>query len=176
MWPKCLALRILAPGVSVGFGTEKGIGDRAYGYGGRFRAQDRRTEPTRSESGCGCGFTFRVRPAALRADQDQYGTGERMRLEEASERPGRGGEIRDGSSDAVTLSPCTFHIPSRIFEKQDLVILTTITVYDSIVLGDYDSGLTYPMILPGSIPDQGEIEFVYRLGRNPGLTHRFCSP
>jgi hypothetical protein len=55
-----------------------------------------------------------------------------------------------------------------------LMILTEITIFDSISLGDYDCGLTYPTIIQelGSIGSQQQLEFCYVMGENPGLRCR----
>ena len=65
----------------------------------------------------------------------------------------------------------------RSSEMQNLVILTTSAVYDSIVLGDYESGVTYPTVLPDPIPTtaRGSTKFVYQLGPEPGLRHRIVT-
>ena len=56
-------------------------------------------------------------------------------------------------------------------DTQQPVILTRIQVFDSITLGDYESGLTYPTVLPNQdlVAEPGFVSFVYRLGRDPGL-------
>ncbi len=55
-----------------------------------------------------------------------------------------------------------------------LMILTEITIFDSISLGDYDCGLTYPTIIQelGSIGSQQQLEFCYVMGEKPGLRCR----
>ncbi len=55
------------------------------------------------------------------------------------------------------------------------MILTTVTVYDSIVLGDYESGLTYPTVLLDPIPTAGSMQFAYRLGQEPALRYRIVT-
>jgi hypothetical protein len=70
------------------------------------------------------------------------------------------------SARTVTAKP-------RATGSQQLAVFTNIQVFDSIVLGDYDSGLTYPAMLPERDPAAapGSISFVYRLGRKPGLDY-----
>lgn len=54
---------------------------------------------------------------------------------------------------------------------QQPVILTSIQIFDSIALGDYESGLTYPTVLLNQdlVAEPGSVSFVYRLGPEPGL-------
>ncbi len=56
-------------------------------------------------------------------------------------------------------------------DTQQPVMLTRIQVFESITLGDYDSGLTYPTVMPNQelVEEPGSVSFVYRLGRQPGL-------
>ncbi len=75
---------------------------------------------------------------------------------------------------AIALPAGTLQNRPPSYEGQQLVILTNITVFDSIVLGDYESGLTYPTPMP--IPDPTaapeSLSFAYRLGTTPGLVYR----
>ena len=54
------------------------------------------------------------------------------------------------------------------------MLLTAITVFDSIALDDYESGLTCPRILydVGKIHRRKVIEFEYHLGDKPGFKYR----
>jgi len=75
--------------------------------------------------------------------------------------PGRGFAARIG-------------IPGDADGGGTLILLTTITVYDSIVLRDYESGLTYPTILHdlGEVARGAQIEFSYTIGHKPGFKYR----
>ena len=59
-------------------------------------------------------------------------------------------------------------------DAQSLAIFTTITVFGAIVLGEYESGLTCPIVVNEALSatDQSAPQFVYRLGQKPGLTLR----
>jgi hypothetical protein len=77
--------------------------------------------------------------------------------------------FRDDAGVCIPARTVTAKPPAS--DTQQLVILTNIRVFDSIVLGDYECGLTYPTVLPdrdlAAKPES--ISFVYRLGRKPGL-------
>jgi hypothetical protein len=82
--------------------------------------------------------------------------------------------FRDASSGTVCLPARTVQTRPPSSDTQHLAVLTTITVLDPIVIGDYESGLTYPTFLPERDPtaDSRGIPFVYRLGQEPGLAFR----
>lgn len=63
-------------------------------------------------------------------------------------------------------------------DSRSLAILTTITVFGDIVLGDYESGLTNPTFMAEALPTtaQSGLQFAYRLGPEPGLTFRVEPP
>ena len=69
----------------------------------------------------------------------------------------------------------TIDVPMDIGEQLNLMLLTTVSVFDSIVLGDYESGLTCPKVLHdlGKISGGARIEFSYCLGDKPGFKYRF---
>jgi hypothetical protein len=73
--------------------------------------------------------------------------------------------------DRVYIPAQTVTMKPPASDAQQLVILTSIRVFESIGLGDYASGLTYPTVLPnrGLAAEPESISFVYRLGREPGL-------
>lgn len=58
------------------------------------------------------------------------------------------------------------------------VLCTEVLVYNGQVLGDYDSGVTYPAVLRdlGLLRGGEEIELEYQLGPNPGFAARFRTP
>ena len=75
------------------------------------------------------------------------------------------------------------HLPCRTLKNkrrssvaQNLVIFTTVVVFGSIILGDYDSGVTYPVVLPGPPLDteHENLAFVYQLGQQPGLSYHYA--
>jgi hypothetical protein len=81
---------------------------------------------------------------------------------------GDGGE-HSGGSTKVTLD-----VPQDLEGEFNLVLMTTITVFDSIVLGDYESGLTCPRVLHdlGKIRRGMRIEVAYSPGDQPGFKYR----
>ena len=54
------------------------------------------------------------------------------------------------------------------------MLTTAVTVFDSFVLGDYDSGITYPTILHdlGAVNPGARIEFCYATYNAPGFKYR----
>ena len=54
------------------------------------------------------------------------------------------------------------------------MLTTAVTVFDSILLGDYDSGITYPTILHdlGALKPSARIEFYYSTDNAPGFKYR----
>jgi hypothetical protein len=85
--------------------------------------------------------------------------------------------LASGSSSehrGASLSPkVTFDIPKDLDGEFNLMLLTTITVFDSIALGAYESGLTCPRILYdlGKIRRGMRIELAYHLGDKPGFKY-----
>jgi hypothetical protein len=86
--------------------------------------------------------------------------------------------FRDAFSGRACLPARTVQARSPASDRHHLTIFTTITVLGPIVLGDYESGLTYPTLMPDRDPgaDSGGIPFVYQLGPKPGLAFRVSIP
>jgi hypothetical protein len=75
----------------------------------------------------------------------------------------------------ISLSPkVILDVPQDLDREFNLMLLTTITVFDSIALVDYESGLTCPRVLHdlGKIRGGMRIELVYSLGDKPGFKYR----
>ncbi len=83
---------------------------------------------------------------------------------------GAGDEGR-GTSPALKL---LLNVPEDLDGEFDLMLLTAVTVFDSIALDDYESGLTCPRILYDAGKTHGGkvIEFEYQLGDKPGFKCR----
>jgi hypothetical protein len=75
------------------------------------------------------------------------------------------------SSAALCSASVRVRLPQISNDTSDLMILTNITVFDSIVLRDYESGVTYPTILSDSGPVHRNDQFVFQYvtGMWPGL-------
>lgn len=81
----------------------------------------------------------------------------------------------DGDSGAYILPGITIQVPSCAGDKRySAMILTKIWVFNSIVIDEYDSGLTCPHILHdlGEFRGGETIEFQYCLGDCPGFKYR----
>lgn len=75
---------------------------------------------------------------------------------------------RSSSPARVTLA-----VPDDVEGEHHLALSTTITVFGSIVLGPYESGLTCPRILGdlGRVRAGRRVEFTYDGGENPGFRY-----
>lgn len=81
----------------------------------------------------------------------------------------------DDSSEAYILPVTLVQTPPLAKQrKYTAMILTKIRVFNSIIINDYDSGLTYPNILNdlGKLNGGETIEFQYHLGDCPGFKYR----
>lgn len=73
-----------------------------------------------------------------------------------------------------SFTPKLLKIPREVESGSCLMLSTVITVFGSITLQEYESGLTYPKFLwdAGRIQAVQFIEFAYQLGDKPGFKYR----
>ncbi len=83
-------------------------------------------------------------------------------------------ELTAGSCRSLLAAPKLLNVPEDVDGEFYLMLLTTINVFDSIALDDYESGLTCPKILyeAGKMHRGKFIEFQYHLGDKPGFKYR----
>jgi hypothetical protein len=82
--------------------------------------------------------------------------------------------VHDGACAARRSPTVKLRAPQLVNGNHQLMILTKITIFDSITLGDYDCGLTLPNIIDefGNIGSHQQLEFCYVTGEKPGLRCR----
>ena len=90
-------------------------------------------------------------------------------------------ELTAGSASALAAGgnppAVALDVPRKADEGLGLMLLTTVNVFESVVLGEYASGITYPVILHDFswAGRKDRIEFVYSLGSEPGFRHCWVS-
>jgi hypothetical protein len=87
-------------------------------------------------------------------------------------------EVSRTSGDAkANLSSGAMDLPKEISERLKLMLATTITVFDRIVIGEYESGLTHPLWFYDfrGVNGRDRIEFKYFFGNSPGFKWQIAS-
>jgi hypothetical protein len=82
-------------------------------------------------------------------------------------------ELTAGSASALAAGgnppAVVLKVPRKVDEHLGLMLLTTVNIFESVVLGEYASGITYPVIVHDFswLGRKDRIEFVYSLGSQP---------
>ncbi|MGB7922240.1 MAG: hypothetical protein WCF57_03245 [Pyrinomonadaceae bacterium] len=87
-------------------------------------------------------------------------------------KPGGNGSLR-----GLSFPPVTLKVPTHADEGLKLTLMTSIKVFGSIVMGEYESELTCPTILHdiGPFGHDTQIEFSYIISERPGFNYRALS-
>lgn len=80
----------------------------------------------------------------------------------------------DGLAAPNRLRDFTVHVPKGAGEGLNVMLLTAVNVFGPILLGEYESGITSPIILHelGKVEGGARLEFAYRVGERPGFECR----
>ncbi len=120
------------------------------------------------------GREFSLAPAGMDSDASQR-INDRVRVELGSllELTAKNAVEFEGSR---ALPAVTFEV-QKLDQSLGIVLVTTVRVFGSVVLGEYESGVTYPLILHdlGRVSDGLKIEFQYQTGKKPGFTCRLTA-
>jgi len=110
----------------------------------------------------------------LRAGKNRIVLGRIFELREDHRRALLTGTAINAMTRNTLFDPVTIEIPPIEDHTYRLMLLTTITIFDTIVLTENTSGLTLPMVLHdlGTVAGGSRIEFSYTLGHQPGFRYR----
>lgn len=126
---------------------------------------------------CDPAEEFKSTPAEVDEGDSPAGAGRdkhRIHLGRVLELDAESCRADDGHGLFTRAREFTLDVPEGAGGGLNLALLTSVNIFDSITLGDYESGLTCPKILfdLGRVTGGMRVEFAYRVGARPGFEYR----
>lgn len=113
-------------------------------------------------------------PAGVDGGGRRIGLGRVLELDAESCRGRSAAGRGDGRGVSARLRGFTLDVPPGAGGGLSVMLLTAVTVFGPIVLGECESGVTCPRVLYdlGKVEEGARLEFAYHVGKRPGFEYR----